>query len=319
VLHFRLCGVPTVFRIDDAHLAGRLRLVLAHFAFSEGSIHADEIPLDVEISAAASPPPPDGDVVVDGWRGRVVRSGGRFWLATGDSSFDVDPAAGRAVGRIDEGFWTQSIVQQRTLFMLMLVMLMRSRRCYSIHASGAEHGGLGVLFVGPSGSGKSTLTLGLVQAGWRFLADDVVAVRQDGAEVQSLALRRTMSCSPATLGGLGLPGGLTEQEPGTDKDAFDVVAAFPDQALDVMMPRVIAFPEVTNRSRSALERIGLAETVGYLARSMAGILTDPEWAMRQLEVLATLAAQAPGYRLLVGRDVFDNTEHVAQLLTAETG
>lgn len=53
-----------------------------------------------------------------------------------------------------------------------------------IHGAAVARNGNGLALCGPSGSGKSTLTAGLVEAGFDFLADDLVAVSApDGAIV----------------------------------------------------------------------------------------------------------------------------------------
>jgi len=52
-----------------------------------------------------------------------------------------------------------------------------------LHAAAAEHNGDVVLFPGPQGSGKSTLVAALVQAGFRYVSDEIAAIDPDAGVV----------------------------------------------------------------------------------------------------------------------------------------
>jgi hypothetical protein len=67
-------------------------------------------------------------------------------------------------------------------FVKMLLLATRDAEPDSLflHAGLVSMGDREVVIAGPSGSGKTTLIAALVREGWRYLADEMVAVRVDG-------------------------------------------------------------------------------------------------------------------------------------------
>ncbi|WP_149539399.1 HPr kinase/phosphorylase [Siccirubricoccus phaeus] len=63
-----------------------------------------------------------------------------------------------------------------------------------LHGSAVARDGDAVLLLGPSGAGKSDLVLRMIDAGWRLVADDQVALRAEGGTLRAAA--------PAPLAGL---------------------------------------------------------------------------------------------------------------------
>ena len=307
-----LCGIPVRIFVEDSTVADRFDELLHHFAFQPAGL-GEGPPLQLRlVPGSVRGPVVDAELVDDGSQARVRRVGSRFWVDTGQAMFDVSSEGHQAMGHIAPGFWTQPIDQQRAAVMQVFVILLRSRHRFVLHASGVEKDGAGVIFVGNSGSGKTTVTLSLLTAGWRFLGDDMVALARSGDRIDALALRRTMSCSTTTLAGLGLGAGSAGEAKA--EPAFDPVESLSVPVIDSMSLRSVVFPTVTDSRTSELELLGSAETVGILARSMAGIFTDPNWAQIQLATLAELSSRANGYRLRVGRDVFDDPARVSRLV-----
>ena len=58
--------------------------------------------------------------------------------------------------------------------------LLIQRGIFVLHGNALEKDGKAIVCMGHSGAGKSTLAYGLMQQGWRLLADDLVAVNPDG-------------------------------------------------------------------------------------------------------------------------------------------
>jgi len=54
-----------------------------------------------------------------------------------------------------------------------------------LHASSVAREGEAVLLLGPAGSGKSDLVLRLIQAGWRLVADDQVALTAEAGTLRA--------------------------------------------------------------------------------------------------------------------------------------
>jgi hypothetical protein len=64
------------------------------------------------------------------------------------------------------------------------VIAASSRKSLLLHAAAAERGQRAILLPGPSGAGKSTLVAGLVDAGFRYLTDDVCAIDPDSGQTR---------------------------------------------------------------------------------------------------------------------------------------
>jgi hypothetical protein len=65
------------------------------------------------------------------------------------------------------------------LYGSVLGAILQQRGILTIHASAVTDGERAILFAGPSGHGKSTLAACFLDAGYRLLSDDVVAIRSD--------------------------------------------------------------------------------------------------------------------------------------------
>ena len=313
--------------VSSALLARRIRaLWWRHFAFLEtrrpSTVTAGrpEPPLEIVLGFDADSAPPWPTETVSERAGLTIsRTGPGFWLEAGSATLLVMPGEGGATGHLEPSFFRLPQDTQRDFFLSSLVMLLRNRGRFGVYASGVERDGRGVLIAGPSGSGKTTLALSLVAQGWNLLSYDVVALRAEPHAVTSLALRRSLSCSPRTLSLLNVaPNGADGVDfERTGKLPLDVASLFPDQMIDRFKPTMVLFPEVTRRTYSDLVPIAPAETVSRLGPASAGIMTGPVWAKRQLDVLGKLAAQVVGYQLLLGRDVFEHPEALSTLLETE--
>ena len=76
-------------------------------------------------------------------------------------------------------------------FIPLLTCLLSQERRYVIHGSAVSKAGSAAIFLGPSGAGKTTLSLHLSQRGYRFMGDDLVALKpgDHGTEVFSLLFK----------------------------------------------------------------------------------------------------------------------------------
>lgn len=156
----------------------------------------------------------------------------------------------------------------------------------SLHGSAVELDGAGVAFVGESGAGKSTLAAALVlQHGASLIADDIVAVDDDGSELVLLATDAEHWLDSESRRALGL---------GMDNHAKEPVSP---RAVGVRAPlrllvELVARP-VERASPCGLSGRAVLET---LARAAVNIPGDPARDAAHFARLGRLA-QTPLMRL----------------------
>ena len=108
---------------------------------------------------------------------------------------------GRVVARVD----TPSAVAVHALHHLDELAVDGSGGALLFHAGAVERDGRVVMVLGVSGKGKSTLTAALVQRGFRYLSDEIVAVDIATGEVRPYP--KALDLHPGSLDLLGLDAG----------------------------------------------------------------------------------------------------------------
>jgi hypothetical protein len=120
-----------------------------------------------------------GQPVLHVWK---VGRGGHFWFRYSDGiEFIIDRQAARIWGRQPE----QAAGEEVAWYLLgpILGFVLRLRGVMCLHASAVIVGGRALAFMGPQGAGKSTTAAIFARWGYPVLADDVVAVREQGGAI----------------------------------------------------------------------------------------------------------------------------------------
>jgi len=257
------------------------------------------------------------------WSGPFqIANGLDIWRRPGESRLESLHACLQARGShaevcLADEFWQGPIRQQRQFLFSGVLLTLQPLGLHGLHANGVATGGCGVLICGPSGSGKTSATLSLLTQGWRYLADDAVAICAGGRGVEAHALRRSMSWRGDAW--RAFPG----LRPGRARFAGEQMAPPGRQARDRWVtrcvPRTLLFSEVARTSRSRLEPLGQTEAVLRLVKQSAGLLTGQKSAEEQIGLLSHLAGQASSYRLLAGRDVYADPPAFSALIMQATG
>lgn len=239
-------------------------------------------------------------------------------LQLGATSLLIDMEEGRASGCVTADFWRYPLAEQRDFFMRSLLLLLRRVGLYGLHANGLSHDGQGLLLVGPSGSGKTTLTLSLLQAGWRALGDDVIALRQREKGITALALQRGFACTPQTMTFFPHLTMTNAQQLETvrQKRWLAPVAAEAEPLNSACQPTLLLFPTIIDAAHSHLTPVDSTQTMLGLMAQSAALLLAPRAAAQQMNMLRQLGRQARSYRLALGRDVYADPPAVAALLGA---
>lgn len=163
------------------------------------------------------------------------------------------------------------------------------------HAGGVALAGRGVLLCGPSGSGKSTLTARLLQAGFGYLSDEVIAVSPTLDVMQGLGRSLVLKAGSnflwrgqrASQEALPLPDGLAWVTPGYLGGKNCHQAA----------PRLLLFPQFEAGANLITTPLSSAEAAFYLLQNLANARNLPEQGFR---LTAALARQVPAFRVRYG-------------------
>jgi hypothetical protein len=167
------------------------------------------------------------------------------------------------------------------------------------HASGVTFGDAAVAIVGGTGMGKSTLALNMHLLGAGFLTDDVVAAEQRGSEIvahpgiPAAKVRRLARdlLVPDDRGILGRPVSEDEQEIRYEVEAAP--AALGLGAVCILEPAGGEDAVEVEETR--------AEAGQLLGNTFNLLVQDEERLRRQLDVCASIAAQARFLRVGIGK------------------
>jgi hypothetical protein len=133
-------------------------------------------------------------------------------------------------------------------------------------------------------------------------------------------LRRAFQTSAAALSGCELTrleealGVTIPNDP--DKRKLDPTILFPDKFVDSAPPSLLCFPVITGEQESRLETISPADAMMWLLKMCPWSSYDTSAAPDHLRVLGRLVRQCGTFKLLAGRDIFDNPTGASQLLSA---
>lgn len=153
----------------------------------------------------------------------------------------------------------------------VLLELAWSRDVVGIHAAGLAIGGRGVLLPGPSGCGKSTIFTRAGKSDLDLLSDDLVWIDAREGRWRLRPFPRGEPFAPA-----------------------------PPPTVDEAPLAVVVFPEIVDRDRSEVVRLGRGECLHRLLSEVS--LLAPSDTADRFRRLAALADGIPGFVLLAGRD-----------------
>jgi len=202
--------------------------------------------------------------------------------------------------------------------LVALSIALRLDGLHHLHAAAATTAaGTRVLLVGGSGSGKTTTLLGLISAGAKPTADDVVFLqrRADGSP-RALGHPRTYHVTPQTLA----------RFPHLAHARIEGVAMPPKIAIDPrLVPElagptlleaidVIAFPRVAG-GRTTARALPAAEAFGtLLAQSAFGVLPGAPGLREQLDLLAALIERGRCIELNLAEDALTQPAILSELI-----
>lgn len=278
--------------------------------------------LRVELTFADAPGAiPDGaEAIFYHGLTRVYRHGDDLYLIDEGSSILRLPSDGRTIeGRItalslkDEYSFTHA-----TLF-IALVLALRHRRLFHLHAGAVENAGRVILIPGASGNGKSSTTMALVAAGWSYVGDDAVLLRA-ADPIEILAVPKLFHLDDRSFGAfadIGLELGPSYRS-NHQKRSLDPSSVFGAQLRTrAPAPTHLLFPTVRDRDRTAITPISQAEAFGALVESAPLFMFDG-LANRGVQqgMLAAMATSSVAFQLDLGRDALSDRSVIPRLIEA---
>ena len=236
---------------------------------------------------------PDGSV-----QRATVGAGGEFVLETG-ADHRVSLSAGRDVVTVAEPFgW----VETQLVASFVIPFLLAGAKTLVLHAAAACRDGRAVLIAGPGGTGKSSSLVGLAEAGWAPLSEDVCVVDLSGPEPL------VWPGPPWVRRHHGEPGPRGSQVlfESSEKTAWDV-APFRDATGPVPVAGLVLLGRPTPGARPERVAVRRGEAIGALAPHAVWLGDSLEAGRRLFAPVAEAAARIPvsELRLPVADDWID--------------
>lgn len=188
---------------------------------------------------------------------------------------------------------------------LAAALLLLARRRALMHAAAvAPPGGRALLLAGDARSGKSTSVANLMSAGWEYLSDDQIVLREGGAgDVVVEGWPRRFHLDTGWRKARVTGKRETVDPAGIGSGAFRRVARL----------GAVLFPQVDPGAGTRLVPIPAARALALLIRQSPWLLADPASSGAVLACLVR-AASLPAYRLFLDRDTYGDPARLAALL-----
>ncbi len=336
LLDSQLQHTPPTGIISHCHIAGRLLSVHAHGEWTaqwvSGFLNGfhlvqtsapleDKSAVTLAIRRATPPLVPSGLQSFAVNHGDCYTDGTQYFLAVDESLVrSAEPSERLVEVWFGDTEHARNPIALVNAFSYGLQAALRRAGVFDVHAAAAVEpiSGAGALFVGASGSGKTTLTLRLTEAGWRYLSDDMVVLRETNGVITAEGLRRLFAVSSTSIVGtsqtkidaaLGSP---VASDP--NKRRLEPETVFPDSRAASCRPHTLFFPRIVDETQTRISGMTSREAMQQLMRHCPWATYDAFAAPDYLKMLAQLASQCRAYELLAGRDLLLEPERSADLL-----
>lgn len=203
---------------------------------------------------------------------------------------------------------------------LVLLFLLRRLGWFELHGGACVHDGRGYVFVGPSGGGKTSAVLGLLNAGWRYVADDALLIKRlpaNGAD-DAVCVRAGREWFSITTDGLRrFPHLRPYAEPrlqGVAKWLLNPHVVWPDRYEPVMKPAFLFFCRLDDAERTQVRPLPAKDALARLMTGTPWLALDRETAAAHLATYRRLAESCHSFTLLAGRDLLRRPSALADHL-----
>ncbi len=191
------------------------------------------------------------------------------------------------------------------------------RRCglFPLHSAGAvpPDGDKALLIVGASGGGKSTLTSQLAAAGWGYLSDDSILLKNVGPALKAEGLRKVFALTEQTIAAIQVEVGSNGSN--GNKKRLAPEEFFPTGRIEARAVGAVVFPVITNTPNSRLQRLAPYEVMSRLLKHCPWACYDKPTAAAYLAVFGQLVRETTAFDLFAGRDLLGKPKFTADLMS----
>ncbi len=326
LLNFDLSGISVSIATHSPQL---LELYADYFRYYSPAVFAySKNPL-IRIELKLQTTLPDGIIdqdaklisqagIVEFWR-TSEQSRERFYLKTNVSIFRLTPETGRVVGIISvAALNSPNLLVNTYTFAALQFMLCRFQR-YHLHTAAVVSPDKKLhLICGGQRAGKTTLTTALGVAGWQPISDDGVLLQEREPGKPCLqAFKRDFHLTSELLQQWPELRHVISRHDYQDRSCLNGLELFAAGTLaDNFFTQVncIIFPTITDEPESRLETLSASAALPLLIEQSMYFPLWPEHTKLQIKLLSELVKDASCFRLLAGRDIWENPHCAAVLL-----
>jgi hypothetical protein len=285
--------------------------------FYHGETLLDAPTLKFEFHMTNTPPPIPFDSVkaIEGPHVTYYRNNEKVYTVLDDGSYIcLDPLTQKAKGFLKSNIINNAIELYGLIGSSVLEAL-KYYGLYPVHAAALQGNGIRCLVSGDGGCGKTTTTLGLVREGFQFVSDDSLFLREarDGIIASPLYTHVNVDQNLADR----FPEILESRDiiiPERVKKSIDVTKPYPHEYIPSLRPDVIIFPEIVSSQKSSLEPINEMATYSLLLEQTI-LPVDNDTSRKQLKIIELLVKQSRGFKLLSGKDIYDDPRNLVYLMS----
>jgi hypothetical protein len=248
----------------------------------------------------------------------VLENGSECFVTDGESLFHLRPAQGHGTAHLAKSFHHKPALLQGNFWAYGLMKLFRQKGLYALHGAGlVSPTNAGVVISGPCGSGKSTLSIGLIRAGWGYLSDDALLLREVHNTVEMLALRKSFYIDEDNAQRYQdlSPGAVVPDNTGGQRRQLALHESHPDQYASRVKASLLLFPRIVSHPTSTLKPLTGAAALTKLLAESGGQLFDRSTMSQHLQILKRLIEQTRAFELQSGQDLHRDPSKLATLLT----
>jgi serine kinase of HPr protein (carbohydrate metabolism regulator) len=206
----------------------------------------------------------------------------------------------------------------RHVFYIALGALLRDDGYEVVHAGAIDLDNEGILLVGSPGSGKTTLLVSCLQAGMKFLGDDIVLLAKDNGIVKVYSFPEDIGVRRGTVELLCHYSFMQElKEDVRHKRFIDVQRYFREQVSNSCQVSFLLFVSQEQRSEEFhAERLSPSRAVNWLmSEYISRQLAQDGGASDMFGIFSDMVTQAQSYRVTLTPDEQVNAEQVRKLIT----